>query len=374
MIQRSAISVLAILFLIFAGCSTGEEHGELADKVFWKDFENDPEVSEIMTVDTLSTGAWVSPTKAILTDDNHMIVADNGTKTLLKYNLNGELVGRTGGGGRGPGEFELINDLKVDDDSLLYVLDLGLSRVSVFNLHNGFSYQKTITLEMNSDLFLKEIYFTKMGEFGVFIGTTDRRTGDKKHYLYRLNDTFSPDSLLFEYEENEQMELQPGLFAEKFLGERMYWDLAGEYFYVVSSHALYIRRLHINSGKIDEWKLAKSGGRKATDQDRKYLSERYAPLLELGDEYSKAISDVKRLPVIKDFSVQDQRLFFTLFNTNNSQSEVLTTDLDLRNSHLLRNLPPFFATQFKRNNQLYGFDFTHQEDRPFFVLDLEKIE
>lgn len=370
MSPRLTIYVLSIIFLFFAGCSIPEENGEYGQQVFWKDFENRSEIAEIISVDTLSSGAWISPTKAILTDDNHIIFADNGTQSLLKYSLNGELIARTGGRGRGPGEFELLNDLKVVGDKQLYALDLGLGRVSIFNVQDSLTYQRSINMEKSTDLFLKEIFFTEIGKIGVYIGTVDRRTGEKRHFVYRLNDSFSPDSLLFEFDGNEQIEFQQGIYIDKLLGEMMYWDQAGEYFYVVSSHDWRIQRFHLRSRQLDEWNLLESGLREATEQDKAFLFDRFSPLIAVSEEYRKVITEASTLPVIRGFSIEGNRLLFTLFNTNHSESVLLTADLELQNKLTIRKLPPFFSTLFSKNNQLFGFDYAEEGHRPLLVLSV----
>ena len=370
MSPRLTIYVLSIIFLFFAGCSIPEENGEYGQQVFWKDFENRSEIAEIISVDTLSSGAWISPTKAILTDDNHIIVADNGTQSLLKYSLNGELLARTGGRGRGPGEFELLNDLKIVGDKQLYTLDLGLGRVSIFNVQDSLTYQRSINMEKSTDLFLKEIFFTEIGKIGVYSGAVDRKTGEKRHFVYRLNDSFSPDSLLFEFDGNEQIEFQQGIYTDKFLGEMMYWDQADKYFYVVSSHDWRIQRFHLRSGQLDEWNLLESGLREATEQDKAFLFDRFSPLIAVSEEYRKVIAEASTLPVIRGFSIEGNRLLFTLFNTNQSESVLLTADLELQNKLTIRKLPPFFSTLFSKNNQLFGFDYAEESHRPLLVLNV----
>lgn len=71
-----------------------------------------------------------------VSDEGEVLIADNPQKTIHIFNKKGIYQGNLGGAGFGPGEFQLITDMKVRDN-ILQVLDRVQYRMNVFNVENS---------------------------------------------------------------------------------------------------------------------------------------------------------------------------------------------------------------------------------------------
>lgn len=80
--------------------------------------------------------------------DRQVIVANGASQELLMYDSTGVVVGRFGGRGSGPGEFQEISLLRSYRGDSLLVFDAGLLRASIFDGHTRFarSFQTITTL------------------------------------------------------------------------------------------------------------------------------------------------------------------------------------------------------------------------------------
>lgn len=74
--------------------------------------------------------------ESFVIDDDRVYLADGRTSLLLAFDLNGDLLWKTGGEGEGPGLFSGIGDIAVRNDTLA-VCNHGVGRIDYFNCDNG---------------------------------------------------------------------------------------------------------------------------------------------------------------------------------------------------------------------------------------------
>ncbi len=93
----------------------------------------------IDSVELVATdSAYVArPGGLAITRDGQMLVADNGQKTVCRFNSTGQLLDRFGKPGDGPGELRSASDLVVVGDSLVAVNNVGRRQIDLFSLATG---------------------------------------------------------------------------------------------------------------------------------------------------------------------------------------------------------------------------------------------
>lgn len=69
---------------------------------------------------------------AVLAEHDAIAVADGISQEILLFSLDGELLGKTGGRGGGPGEFRAIRQMSASRDGRLHVWDVQQSRATTF--------------------------------------------------------------------------------------------------------------------------------------------------------------------------------------------------------------------------------------------------
>ena len=66
------------------------------------------------------------------TNDKHLLITSNSSHTVMVYTLEGKLIHQFGAQGSDPGRFNYPWGICVDDNELVYVVDIGNNRVQVF--------------------------------------------------------------------------------------------------------------------------------------------------------------------------------------------------------------------------------------------------
>lgn len=71
-----------------------------------------------------------------LPNSSLFVVVDDADKSIVLLNEKGEILSRAGGEGRGPGEFQSIVQLHIGYDNRIYLLDMLLFRITVYEIAN----------------------------------------------------------------------------------------------------------------------------------------------------------------------------------------------------------------------------------------------
>ena len=83
--------------------------------------------------------AYISRVTKALFTDKQIIVLDEKSNQILRYDNEGRFLGPIGRGGKGPGEYIRVNDIEVNNtNGIIYVFDIGLGKVLKFNMEGKF--------------------------------------------------------------------------------------------------------------------------------------------------------------------------------------------------------------------------------------------
>ncbi len=115
--------VLPVVFLFYvAACSADKKEEEKLVNYFETEATT-PEL--LMTVE--ETGDHFFSRLSMLVPDSQqrLYLVDGGSSTIYHYDAEGRFIGTIGGPGRGPGEFEQVGYVSLDDRDRLFVLDFS---------------------------------------------------------------------------------------------------------------------------------------------------------------------------------------------------------------------------------------------------------
>ena len=162
MIHR-ARAVLAAAFVLATGCDTrrGGHPGVAerdsagvriveSERPSWSTGEQWRVDSTLMAVGMADGGPGQQLHRvsgAVRLSDGTLVIANGGSRELLRYDIYGKYIGATGGEGDGPGEFRALNWVgRMRGDSLM-TWDRGLNRITVFTPAGIYArdYRPTLT-------------------------------------------------------------------------------------------------------------------------------------------------------------------------------------------------------------------------------------
>lgn len=116
-----------VLFLMLAtGC---QENNQVSERI-WSERVQLKKIHVL----GLSPEDWVTrPTEVTESNDGTVLVSDHGRMQILRYDANGDLIGRIGGRGRDAGRFLHISSFAADSSGSVVVFDNILARSTIFD-------------------------------------------------------------------------------------------------------------------------------------------------------------------------------------------------------------------------------------------------
>lgn len=323
----------------------------------------------------LQSQPGISPGAKLMLNNKKMVISDNSRSAISLFSETGELLDETGRNGRGPGEFETINDIQIGPDGYLYVLDLNLMRVTSFRVNDTFEYLNTYSLTRTMDMQLSKIIHGDSGMYAVFNKIEDFSTGKNANQLYSLNDDFTIRNHLLDFPGNEKFEMLPGVFTDHLVGLKMHWDVAGDEFYYISSHDFEITKYNLVSGEELTRKIFDKGPveRVMTPVQLSLLEKRFEPILLRNPSFGETLKDSDVLPYFRKFSIHENYFLFTILNLDGESGVVLIYDMDTDEVFYIQ-APHYFTPFAIHDSRLIGIDYTSQDSRPLLALEFQATE
>lgn len=354
-VKGPKIFAFLMLTLLIQSCSSERvQTSEKIDSFTEKLIQNVPKLqtnSKIVTgSSTIIFPLWV----LAVPESNLLIFAENSDKTIRLFDEKGSEYSAVGGEGRGPGEFENINQLHFGYDKRLYVLDLKLMRLNIFSIDNGgLNFDSAIGLEIKPNLFLQTIYVTKLGNYGVFSQRDADQQSESRFLLFRLDNDFHPVKQLLEMPGNDQQQVSSNLFMDSYFGRRTYWDLHNEWFYYITSHQPIIHKFSLKAESMNDT-LHLDLPRRLNDlENMSLIKDRLYFIKE--DFHWKVLEESTSWPLFRDFRVQNNSMFFYTFFPNSDNGIYLYTDMTSKETKYFYT-PYEFQRVSLRDETVYGID------------------
>lgn len=224
------------LLLFVSSCSkpAGDEESSLDP--FIEHIRSSIDELEVEQQSLIDNPSLFNPLLILAIDQtDYIVTADYADKSIKVIDRTGTLLSETGGEGRGPGEYALINQLELGPDGVIYVLDKRLNRIQSYNLNEEtgeLTLRETTPYKQEANNNISSLHVTEFGGFAVFSRLTNYETWENSFYLYRLDENYQPADLLLELPGNDKIPVRKDGMGkmDNFLGSMTLWDLDGEWF------------------------------------------------------------------------------------------------------------------------------------------------
>lgn len=300
-----------------------------------------------------------------------LLVVDNADKTLSLLDDQGNILSQKGGEGRGPAEFKSIVQLHIGNSGLVYLLDMILFRITVFEVdNNGLKYIDTISYENPPRHSLVNIYITTHGNYGVYNKSKGFQTPDNQFLLYELDKNYAPKKQLLEMPGNERKKATYPSFSlytpNEFLTKTM-WDLEGDWFYYISTHSPIINKYNLKNGKTEELSFFPISERP--------INPGYIDFLNKREEYANKFSDtqvlkeIELLPLFSGFWVQNNCITARIFYPAAQRGMMIYWDRDMNSINYFY-IPHEFYQQSMNQRRIFGINYSPNEYHKVMYIDL----
>ncbi|PWN06493.1 hypothetical protein [Rhodohalobacter mucosus] len=358
-------------FFIFLSCTENQSLYDKSEDLFLAQL-----TSEIREVAVIGSTEINTPTVNRLGDilrwsDDRLIVVDLSLLTLNLLKADGSDVASAGGRGRGPGEFELINQLHRGSDGYLYVLDRNLTRVSKFQIADDeIDYVTSFSPDVPDTMFLVNIFVTPSGVYTLLNHFEANITRANSYRLYKADGTFNSDELLFEFEGTEKIESDNGLYIDHPLARQPLWSQNGDYFYLLNSHQSEWQKRNLLTGAIDSISYVNQTERKNNHLSKAYLTNRLEPILDVEPVLKEFIDKSGQLPLNHDLFATKEWVVISSFYAGSSEKIIVLHNQVSKETVYCSVAPHFFPVSFN-GNKLTGKNSSTEDNIRLEVLDLE---
>ncbi|NBC64649.1 MAG: 6-bladed beta-propeller [Bacteroidetes bacterium] len=306
---------------------------------------------------------------------DYVLASDYADKSIKVIDRTGALLSETGGEGRGPGEYALINQLKRGYDRVIYVLDKRLNRIHSYNLDDEtgeLTLQETTPYKHEANNNISSLHVTEFGRFAVFSRLTNYETWENSFYLYSLDENYQPGDLLLELPGNDKIPVREDGMGkmDNFLGSLTLWDLDGEWFYYTTSKETDIYAYNLITGEQDTLTAINFEERTNSDAQREYLKTIYGRLIESSPSVETAINETETLPYFDSITAHDGKLILRLFDAGSDTGLLIHYNTDTGSVRHIK-VPTYYTKISFTGNELFGTKTVENGERKIVNIALD---
>lgn len=307
----------------------------------------------------------------IATNGKHAIMVDAANWTLHLMDKKGNFLDSTGGKGRGPNEYSLINQIHFGADNQLYVLDKRSKAVSVYTIGNNvFQFEGEMALPAYTGFYIQAIYQTKNGFIGIFKKVKVPTSEDEKFYIHKLNDDLELQESLIEMPGNETYTSSQGIQRDKPLGAKTYWGMTGDQFYYTVTNNLSVTSVNIQNGSSTIYDFSDVPKPIKNQKALEFIETRAQPMFQAEPELKEIIREGEYMPYFIDFLPTENYFYYTLFFQGTDNGMLLRINKET-NEFKKITVPAVFNVYGAHGDMLFGIDHTTDGANEIVFLQLE---
>jgi hypothetical protein len=303
-------------------------------------------------------------------DNSRFILIDNLKNYIIISDKNGIEIFKTGGKGKGPGEYESLMWGHIGSDKRLYIIDGLQFRISIYDIEENYiNLISTINYNNPSKYFLSSIYVTDYGTYGVYQESEGFHTPENRFLLYQLDKTFSPTKRLLEMPGHERQKYKSAefdLYTPHKYRNQTHWHVDNGWFYYATSDNSTIYRYNLQTSEIQKLSFLQLNRRENSLQFSTAVKQYYST--ESNDPYWEALHDIDYLPLIIGLLVHENNIYLTLLPTPGIDGVILVVNIEEEKVKYFRS-PQEFVPNIKCGNVVYGIDFRVNED--YQIVEIE---
>ncbi|MCW9706171.1 6-bladed beta-propeller [Fodinibius salsisoli] len=307
----------------------------------------------------------------VLQNNGYLVVVDDANKSIMLLNKKGEVLSTVGREGRGPEEFLNITQLHVSDDGRIFLLDMLLFRITVYEFFNDeLRYVDTFPYKNPPKHSLHSIYVTEKANYGVYNQTEGFQTPDNSFLLYRLDEDFNTEEQLLEIPGNKRQKViypEFTLYLPNIFLSNTLWDVDGDWFYYMMSYQSSINKYNLRTGEHKVLKYAKFPKRLNKRYYLSFMKERLD--LNQDERQLSVLENSERLPLFSGLWVHENKIMLRIFYPAEENGMMIYIDQKSEEIKYIK-APHEFYPLAGHDNRIYGINFRIDDYYQLMFIDL----
>lgn len=301
--------------------------------------------------------------------NENFIIIDGSTWHINLVALDGTLLDRVGGEGRGPGEFVGIGNIEITDDNQLYVLDFSLRRITHYNVTiSKIEFVNTYPVGLFSENQLPTGQFRSLHAIEKdFFGVVATPRPDRRFELYKLNETFQPIEKVFELDSHF-----PGIHFSEYQITNGRWFSDQSTFNYIFFDSLVVYSLNLNNQSVSRHALISThNDRIASRINNDFIDLRFNPpppvipgLPQVEQKSPMELPQIRNIAGFKDIFIAD----ITYYGGSNSY--ILHYNTSTKETHYIK-APPLFTVRDIHKNEILGIQIGMDGSNKVMTLKIE---
>jgi|GEM_PF-3558404 hypothetical protein len=341
------------LLVLFTGCTDNHKKEKSpANKIQGIQATNS-NFSEIENLDYIENSIF----RLKVSDNGNIVYVDDKKWKVFLIDKMGFVLDSIGGRGRGPGEFALINGIRLYEHSnTIQIFDKGLQRVSYFDLKKAdkISLTRVINLpNFKEQLYLQDLYVHKQQNFGVFKKyDISENSSFRNIVVYLLNDSLEISKKLIDFDGDELIELKNKRFIENPIGYSVHWAFEDSLLYISNSQTSEIVTYNLDNFYSEKLQFDSLKRINSNSSVVNYFLTEFTCLSE-DKEILHNLKTREFFPAYYDLKAEGSNLYFLAFNYDSKNQEILKIDLKRRKVKRISSLN-IFDIQDIEGGIIYG--------------------
>lgn len=355
-----AFLVYIIIFCSTLSCSQNSNNYLYTDfEIYFRNFFQVEVLAKSLEIDEGSVNALLGRIENSIS--NKLFLIDYSNWTLFMATNDGALIDKKGGIGRGPGEYQGINDLYTyKEEKLLQVFDKKLARLTYYDISaDSLNFSHSVQLPNYGQSYLQNVYKSNGKTIGIFkeqVKSDDLQV-ENKLYVYILDEEFNKVEMVHEIPGSEliETEFSNGVrsFRENVFGNETVWSFVDDKFFYSNAKDLTFKAYNIVEDTISSYEISGIPDHFNSPEISELMIDKYSLMFNIIPEYEQYFKERKTLPIFDSIFASPPFLYIPFINYGYEKGYILRYNLETAQMERIETHPYFYMKGVNENG-IYG--------------------
>ncbi|RNC79554.1 MAG: hypothetical protein ED557_13590 [Balneola sp.] len=283
----------------------------------------------------------IIPFRLDLDNYGNVLAVSPSDWNLQLLDKNGVSLGIQGGNGMGPGEFQVVNSIYVDEKNNIFILDMRGNKIESYGVRNdSLIYRMGFSLPSYYPFLIYD--FAKVGDqyFGIFKDVFSQHSdgkNDQSFILYSLNDKLEMEEELYVLPTGVVADRKGnGIMQNEFLSYETYRIFRNSKLFIANSKEFSVTEVDLVTRSVKNYDLGYFPKRKKKEEEVDYILDEYEGLTTIFPNVENNLREPGNFPLFSVFDVTSEYAYFRIYNfSEESNSQIIRINLSSNEKELI---------------------------------------
>ncbi|MBO6801573.1 MAG: 6-bladed beta-propeller [Balneola sp.] len=347
--------ILVITFILICSCADSNE-SDMPDNIKNQIIQHDLLFDDLSILNNLEEPISIFRIKFI--DSNKIFLIDNEEWNLFLINKEGIIIDKTGGQGRGPGNFIVINNIRYyKDKNLIQLFDKAQQRITYYSTDdNKLELLEIVNLpNFGHDIFLQDFYEYDGNKIAVYEKhRIDIHKEANEIIIAQLNENMEIETELLSFIGDELLQSTDGSLTKNPIGNTTFWDFNENLFYITNSFDNRILEYDLTTNTSNDIFVKSINQVDNNPNVMRFFNTNFEDTFIGNYTLRKHLEERNSVPQFFRFEVENNSIYYSIFNYKNNSQEIIIFDINSEEIEILQIDAINFFMQDIYNEKIIG--------------------